>query len=184
MKNAQADLELVGRSIEASTTLGAPVPPVSPEASSANVRLVRLVGLLLLLQAVILLGIAIWFGWGIDWELGIEQLAASRAVADAINLGVWFFFLGVGLAPIAIGLIFLRRTAWILAMAFQVLLLTVTLTTYFFSVAPTLERSYGIFLVMASGVVLVFYLNLSGVRSVVQWRDEHLDARAGDNGTD
>lgn len=163
----------------------APGEPTSlPEASSANVRLVRIVSLLLFVQAAILLGIAVWFIGGVDWEAESQKLAFSTAAIDVVALGFWFVVTGLVLLPTAIGLFFLRRTAWIVAMAVQVLLLVVTLTTYFFSVAPTLERSYRMFIVMASCVVLVFYLNLSGVRTVVQWRDEHWEKSAGDHGTD
>jgi len=163
---------------------GADAPTPVPEASSANVRLVRIVSLLLLLQAFLLLGIAIWFIGGIDWAAESQKLFYSASVIDATALGFWFFVTGFVLAPTAIGFFFLRRTAWIIAMAIQVLLLVVTLTTYFFSVAPTLERSYRMLIIMASCVVMVFYLNLSGVRAVVQWRDKHWEESGGDHGTD
>ena len=108
----------------------------------------------------------------------------STAAVDAIAMGFWFTLAGIILLPTALALFFLRRSAWIFAMAGQALLLVVTLTNYFFSVAPTLERSFRVFMIMASCVVLVFYLNLTGVRAVVQWRDEDLEAHVEDHGTD
>lgn len=161
-----------------------PSPPARPEASSANVRLVRLVSLLLLLQALLLLGITYWLAQGINLATELQQDNLSPVAVDVIAMGFWFTLSGIILLPTALGLFFLRRSAWLIAMAIQALLLVVTLTNFFFSVAPSLERSYRVFMVMASCVVLVFYLNLAGVRTVVQWRDEHLEAHMGEHDTD
>lgn len=162
----------------------APMPSARPEASASNVRLVRIVSLLLLVQTLLLLGISFWFFSAIDWDQERQEMLLSTAAVDAVAMGFWFTVAGVVLLPTALALFFLRKSAWIFAMAIQGVLLVVTLTNYFFSVAPTLERSFRVFMVMASCVVLVFYLNLTGVRTVVQWRDEDLEDHLGGHGTD
>lgn len=161
-----------------------PTPPARQESSSANVRLVRIVSLLLAVQAMLLLGIVAWFMLDVNWEAELQRWTFTSDVADALAISFWLVLAGLILLPTALGLFFLRRGAWLVALSIQALLLLVTLTNYFVAVTPSLERSYRIFAVMASCVVLVFYLNLAGVRAVVEWRDDQLEKAMTEYGAD
>ncbi len=144
----------------------------SVETSSAHARLTRIVSLLIFLQIILLTAISYWMLRGVDWGTKGSTLTFSQPDIDALAASFWFLLSSLLLLIAAIGLMFLRRFAWIMAMSVQILLLTLTLTTYFFGTAPTLERANPIFEVMGFAVVLVFYLNLEGVRSAVHWRRE------------
>jgi hypothetical protein len=148
-----------------------PSPPAArAEIPSANTRLIRIVSILLFLQITLLVVISVWLLQGIDWDNKSATMMFSQSDTDALGASIWFLFSVILLLPAAIGLLFLRRYAWLMAMGAQILLLALTLIVYFRGTAPTLERAYRIFAVMGSAVVLVFYLNLSGVRTVIYWR--------------
>ena len=154
--------------------IGSSGPPSNPvaraEVSTANIRLTRIVSLLIFLQIILLVAISAWMLQGIDWDAKMTTQTFSQSELDALAAGFWFLLSALLLLPAAIGLMFMRRFAWILAMSIEILLLTLTLINFFWGTVPTLERANRVFLIMGSAVVLVFYLNLEGVRTAVHWR--------------
>lgn len=116
----------------------------------------RIIGVLLLLQAAGLAGLSGYVladagatGGAGGGPLGLAALGAPLAALAALS------FVG------GIGFLFLLRFGWLLAMASQGLILLFGLNQYFFGLRPNF-----IYAVMIYGVLMVLYLNSSGVRTV------------------
>ena len=139
---------------------------------------VRAVALLLILEAAIILGTAAWalsVDWGqeikvIDINAGTDKppsyefQAGSVEVAAQVGAGL---ILALSLAPVlisAVGVLFLLRAGWALAMLSQGLIIALGLLVYIDAKIDLL------FPAMAFAIVLVFFLNSQRVRLGFQRR--------------
>lgn len=133
---------------------------------------VRAVALLLILEAAVILGTAGWalsVDWGqeikvIDVNAGTDKppsyefQARSLEVAAQVGAGL---IIAISLAPVlisAVGVLFLLRPGWALAMLSQALVIVFGLIVYIDLQIDLL------FPVMAYAIVLVFFLNSQRVR--------------------
>ncbi len=143
------------------------MPPPQPEISAVNRRLVRLVAALLLLQGVGLMAMAYWLLSGVDFPIDIATLPTMSGIVETIVFAGIIGFLGLLVFLASIGLFLIRPGAWLVALLLQVFLLLIALNEYFFPNElwqPT-NILYGI---MASCIVLVFYLNMNDVRQSIK----------------
>lgn len=138
---------------------------------------VRANALLLVLQAAGLGGIAAYTVWQVDWQQLVEQAETEASVSpglqDAAEQAV-IFVLVLGPPAVlallaAIGLLFLFRIGWLLAMMVQALSLLACLLLY----VEWNQISYRdppdfIYLVMLYCIVMTLYLNSSDVRAAFQ----------------
>ena len=145
---------------------------------------VRAVALLLILEAAIILGTAGWalsVDWGqeikvIDVNAGTDKppsyefQAASLELAARVGAGI---VIAISLAPVlisAVGVLFLLRPAWALAMLSQALIIAFGLIVY-----VNLQIDL-LFPVMAYAIMLVFFLNSQRVRLGFQRRKQTVDS--------
>jgi hypothetical protein len=97
-------------------------------------------------------------GWpSRSWELSLEFLVI--ALGKVITSGVGLLVLGLLTLAISLQLFGLKGYAWLLAMSIQGIILFTSLIAYF--------RDEPNFFLMASAVVLVFYLNQNEIRVVM-----------------
>ena len=142
-------------------------PPPQPEISAVNRRLVRLVAALLLLQGAGLMAMAYLLLSGVDMPVDIATLPTMSGMLETSIFAAINGFLGVLTFLAGIGLFLIRPGAWLVALLLQVFLLLLALYEYFFPNElwqPT-NILYGI---MASCIVLVFYLNMNDVRQSIK----------------
>lgn len=145
---------------------------------------VRAVALLLILEAAIILGTAGWalsVDWGqeikvIDVNAGTDKppsyefQAVSLEVAAQVGAG---FIIAISLVPVlvsAVGVLFLLRAGWALAMLSQALIIVFGLIVYIDLGIDLL------FPVMVFAIVLVFFLNSQRVRLGFQRRKRMVDS--------
>lgn len=144
---------------------------------------VRAVALLLILEAAIILGTAGW-ALSVDWGQEIKVIdvnagtgkppsyqfqAGSLEVAAQVGAGL---IIALSLAPVlisAVGVLFLLRAGWALAMLSQALIIVFGLIVY---VDLGIDL---LFPVMAFAIVLVFFLNSQRVRLGFQRRKRTID---------
>ena len=125
---------------------------------------VRIAATLLALQSVALLAVsgALWLSVVPLVEEG--DLLTAAPVLDALLFIVLFVPLSIlGLVG-ALGLVLRRRSAWSLAMVIQAAIQGVSLYFYFGLPAAAVVRTGLIYAVMATGIVVVLYLNSADVR--------------------
>lgn len=104
-------------------------------------------------------------GWPSQaWEFSLDFLAA--ALVQVITSGAGLLVLGTLTFIIALQLIGMRSYAWLMAMSLQGVILLTSLIAYL--------RHEPKFILMASGVILVFYLNQNEVQSVMRGRQEEI----------
>ena len=132
---------------------------------------IRAVGLLLLLQALGLVGAAFYTSAQIDWvaetaplsmDMPQDQILAilsSRAM-DTLVVSGFYLFGAVLAAAAAIGFFFLWRLGWLLAIFTQGMVLLVSLIFYFRWKPPV------VYPVLLYSIILVLYLNSFGVQAV------------------
>jgi hypothetical protein len=125
---------------------------------------VRAVSVLLVVQAIGLVGVIVYFAFSIDWGArDAADLIKSRAAQDtAIFITL---FTGVVVAAFLTATsAFLRWPgAWLVAMGLQGLILAYCLDIYFFTVSH-LRASMFIYLIMLYSIIMVLYLNTTDVR--------------------
>lgn len=139
-------------------------PHFGPE-SDRTTWPVRLSSLLLLLQVAGLSGGGVYEGFHVDWTTAQQQLAtlstvdASRPLFDFVILALFFGPLALLTLVAAVGILFLWRFGWTLAMVSQGLMLLLCLSLYF----GAIDFPF-VFPIMASCVVIVFIMNANYVR--------------------
>ncbi|GEM_PF-1371964 len=169
-------LEEEAGAVQAETSQAAPLPE---EGSHWQIRAV---GLLLLLQALGLVGAAVFTSAQIDWlaetaplsmEMPQDQiltLLSSRAMDTLVVSG--FYLFGAALAGAAgIGFFFLWRLGWLLAIFTQGMVLLVSLLFYFRWKPPV------VYPVLLYSIILVLYLNSFGVQAVFHDRAQRRAGR-------
>lgn len=142
------------------------------EATGARSWPVRANGLLLILQAAGLAGIAAYSIWTVDWRRLEESAASSATVlpelaeaAEHAILTVLVFGLPAALALLAaVGFLFMFQAGWLLAMIAQGLCLLACLLL-FSAWAPGF-----VYPVMLYCILMVLYLNSSTVRAAFDVR--------------
>ena len=125
---------------------------------------VRIAATLLALQSVALMAVsgALWLSIVPLVEEG--DLLTAAPVLDALLFVALFVPLGLlGLVG-ALGLVLRRRSAWSLAMVIQAAIQGVALYFYFGLPAAAVVRTGLIYGIMASGILVVLYLNSAEVR--------------------
>jgi len=144
---------------------------------------VRVAGLLLLLEAAGLVAINTANLSRLDWDfLRLQAAIALNNVPDATVAAVstaLFFLPSAVLATLAaIGLFFIWRTGWLLAMLTQGLTLLACLVLYF-------QQEPGIiYPIMLYSVLMVLNLNSFEVRATVHDRTNHSRQRRDESSTD
>jgi hypothetical protein len=98
------------------------------------------------------------------WELSLDFLAASLVMV--ITSGAGLLVLGFIALIIAWQLFRMKRYAWLMAMALQGIILLTSLMAYM--------RHEPNYILMAFGVVLVFYLNQNDIRAVMRAGQEEI----------
>ncbi len=173
------------------TTADAPERPASPqgganhEPDQTSSRPIRVVGLLLLLQAIGLVGLMAYVLLQVDWQQvrfdvnqqGLEleikpdpslqeegpTLEAARAIAAAV-----LFLPSIVLAVLgALGFLLFARRGWLLASLAQTLCLGACMELYYESFW---EKPSFIYPIMLYCILMIFYLNSSAVRVVFHSR--------------
>ena len=149
-------------------------------------RQVRVVGALLILQAVSLMGLGVYFFSRIDWDRALvftnEQGQTHVQTID----GPWLepleqaalfaiFFLPSAVLLLLAGLSFLvvRRRGWLLATTAQSLILLVCLFAY-----PDPRPSFA-YPFIAYCILMVLYLNSRGVRTAFHSKEKPASSRSG-----
>jgi hypothetical protein len=121
------------------------------------------------LQSLILLIFGIFrissSGWSMgQWEFSLDFLVAS--LVQVVTSGVGLLVLGLLSAAMALQLFRMTRYAWLFAMSLQGVILFTSLIAYL--------RQEPNYLLMASGVVLVFYLNQYEIQSVMRGKQDEI----------
>ena len=137
-------------------------------------RQTRLLGLLLLLQAVAMVGLSVWLYASIDWsqvtdvsdksnEIVLETVdkATERQLGRAILFTIYFIGPVALLLLSGLGFVLFRRRGWMLASVGQALIMLASLFYYGAS------RPWYAYPIIAYGVMMILLLNSRGVRAVV-----------------
>src|SRR5262249_19287634 len=112
---------------------------------------IRIISLLLLLQAVGLLGSCLYLFNYIDWEREVSDVGLSSTVFETIGFIVFFVPVAALILFSAIGFLFLWRVAWLTAMTGQGLSLFGSLAVYFESYLNHMKLIY---LIMLYSIVM------------------------------
>lgn len=130
----------------------------------AGMMSVRISALLLTVQALTLIGLSSWVWLGATPQMDDGDVLPTTAVLDILLSAVVFFPLGLlGLLG-ALALASRWRRAWIPAMLLQAAILGVCLYFYFALPSATVSVTGVIYVIMASCIVVVLYLNTADVR--------------------
>jgi ABC-type uncharacterized transport system permease subunit len=104
-------------------------------------------------------------GWSSSqWEFSLEYIVSL--LVEVVTSGVGLLILGLLSAAVAFQLLRITRYAWLMAMSLQGIILFTTLVAYL--------RQQPNYLLMASGVILVFYLNQSEVQAVMRGKQDEI----------
>ncbi len=87
-------------------------------------------------------------------------------IVQVVTSGVGLLVLGLLSGAVAFQLLRMIRYAWLMAMSLQGVILFTTLVAYL--------RQQPNYLLMASGVVLVFYLNQNEIQSVMRGKQDEI----------
>ena len=121
---------------------------------------VRVIGLLLLLQGLLFLTIAIRGGLHVNWQRELIEDALSAQLFHALSTTGFLVPLAALAFLAAVGFFLIRPGGWLLAMIVQGLTLFSGLVLHFRRGVP---HAY---VLLATGVILVFYINSLRVRAV------------------
>jgi hypothetical protein len=124
---------------------------------------VRVVGILLLVQACLLVGVALYWLSRVDWSLEVIGETLSPLALDVV---VWSgAFLAQAIFLLLVGIAFpLRwRIVWLVAMLLQSTVLFCCLWLYFQTESP-LRSSLWLYGLMLYAMLMAPYLNLADVR--------------------
>ena len=104
-------------------------------------------------------------GWpSSQWEFTLEFFVSITV--QVVTSGVGLLVLGLLTSAVAFQLLRITRYAWLLAMSLQGVILFTTLVAYL--------RQQPNYLLMASGVILVFYLNQNEVQAVMRGKQDEI----------
>jgi hypothetical protein len=104
-------------------------------------------------------------GWpSSQWEFRLDFFVSM--LVQVVTSGVGLLVLGLLTAAIAFQLLRMTRYAWLMAMSLQGLILLTTLVAYL--------RQQPNHILMATGVILVFYLNQQEVQAVMRGRQDEI----------
>jgi hypothetical protein len=104
-------------------------------------------------------------GWPSNqWEFRLDFFVSM--LVQVVTSGVGLLVLGLLTAAIAFQLLRMTRYAWLMAMSLQGLILLTTLVAYL--------RQQPNHILMATGVILVFYLNQQEVQAVMRGRQDEI----------
>ena len=127
-------------------------------------RPVTVLGLLLLLQAVGLFGLGVFYFVRLYWQHALTRAVLLAELFDQLLISLAFLPLALLALLAAIGFLRLWRNAWRNAMLLQGLSLWVALVLYF-------SRKPGyVYMVMLYGIFMVIYLNYADVYATFQTR--------------
>jgi hypothetical protein len=142
---------------------------------------IRAIALLLILQAVLFIGGAVWFTLPILDNDALLELAASTDTEDLNTLPpnvvqatqalLLFLFpvLAIPAFVAACGFLFLWNSGWVLAMLTQIVALLISLFLYiFFKPVTVVPIPWLLYVFMASSIFMVIFLNVSDVRIAFQ----------------
>ena len=135
---------------------------------------VTALGLLLLVQALALLGIGAGQLLAASWKLGITLDTVAEQLPHALR-GILFVALALLALLVALNFFRLRRGAWMSAMLVQGFGLLLALGVYLRD-RPGAAPHYS-YLMMVYGLFMVIYLNYGEVQAAFRPRPEMLDAR-------
>lgn len=135
---------------------------------------VTALGLLLLFQAVALLGIGTLQLLNASLKLGITLDTVAEELPHALR-GIFFVALGVLALLVAVNFFQLRRAAWLSAMLVQGLNLLLALGIYLRDHPG--GRVHYCYLMMLYGLLMVVYLNYGDVPAAFRPKPEILDPR-------
>ncbi len=134
---------------------------------------VRAIALLLLLQAVGLLGFNVYninsqIGDQAEIRINFDDVnskeeydnlpAHQRAIVDALITGILFFPLTIVAIMASVGFLFRQRFGWLLAMLTQNIILAICIMLYL-GIRPVI-----IYPIMTYSILMVLYLNMQEVR--------------------
>ena len=123
----------------------------------------RVISLLLTVQAFSFVAISIsWFN-EVDWTQEPFGLAQYGSLLEKLIALLVLFPVVVILLLAAIGFLFQRRAAWLVAMLVQGFVLFACLSNYF-SEQPTVRSSNWFYAIMLYSIILVLYLNTNDIR--------------------
>lgn len=143
-------------------------------ADGVSQRPVRLVGVLLIFEAVGLLGLVGYNGVVRIVRGRVEVVMEVWGPFETIVVGGLFLTAAIMAAVAAVGFLFLRRKGWLLAAFAQTLALGTCLTLY-----TELEPRF-VYPVMLYCIVMILYLNSRYVRAVFH-RERETGERPGGN---
>jgi len=135
---------------------------------------VTALGLLLLVQALALLGIGAGQLLAASWKLGITLETVAGELPHALR-GIFFVALALLALLVAINFFQLRRRAWMSAMLVQGLGLLLALGVYLRD-NPGSHPHYS-YVMLLYGLFMVIYLNYGEVQAAFRPRPEILDPR-------
>jgi len=118
----------------------------------------RVISLLLLLEGALFLGIAVHGGLQVDWERELLEKALSRQIVFLLTTTGFLVPLAALAILAAVGFVLIRPSGWFLAMVVQGLTLLSSLVLHF------REGPGYLYILMAVGVLMAFYINSSPVR--------------------
>jgi hypothetical protein len=124
--------------------------------------LVTTLSLLLLVQAAGLVVIDLFFFVGLEFQTGLVWPGVLAQSVAALTIEGIFIVLALLAGLAAIGLLRLRRSAWLMAMLLQGLCLLTALSLYFQQDSPY------VYIIMLYSIVMVIMLNYSEVYLVFQ----------------
>jgi hypothetical protein len=122
-------------------------------------RPVRIIGLLLILQVLMLAGLAAYEFWQVDWQMLQGATSLTRQATEVLAFAL-FVPPAVMTLLSALSFLLLRRRGWLLAALGQGIDLGVCLWLY-----SELQPWY-IYPIMAYCIVMILYLNTQDVRTI------------------
>jgi hypothetical protein len=128
-----------------------------------NLWPVRAISLLLVIQALGLLGISAWLIIGVDWESEFAFVFLSLTALDTLSFSTMFALIAVVGLFTSVAFFLRRHSAWLVAMTLQGVILSFCLWIYFLTTSH-LRASLFIYFIMLYSVLLVLYLNTTDVR--------------------
>lgn len=133
-------------------------PPLLGARGVARSWSVRVIAVLLLLQAIGLVSVSLSKSTQINWQQAIRSESLSAQALEAAVISSMFIPLAVLAVIAALGMLWVFRIGWLLAMIAQALILLDCLALYF------QQKPGFVYPIMLSGVILVLYLNSFDVR--------------------
>lgn len=124
---------------------------------------IRVIGVLLFLQAGMIMGVTAYFVRQVNWEYEFNDLMLSLPALDILLWGATLAPITLLLMVSAIAFLLHRRFAWLLTMILQGLILLRCIILYF-GTDSSLRESPWIHLLMLYSIVLVLYLNTTDIR--------------------